>query len=133
MYYCLSYNLPTPKKSTIVCYKVLDQTCDNKETLLSVINDLYTEFIHSGRKTHVVLEGDQATFERLHSLRAEYGNETSWLILLPGNWHFLKNYQEVLIKVYFDVGLNELAKASGYLPRSIGTNFKRTNRFILES
>ena len=133
MYYCLSYNVPTPKKSTIVYYKVLDQTCDNKETLLSVINDLYTEFIHSGRKTHVVLEGDQATYERLHSLRAEYGNETSWLILLPGDWHFLKNYQEVLIKVYFDGGLSELAKASGYLPRSKGTNFKRTHRFILES
>ena len=42
MYYCLSYNVPTPKKSTILYYKVLDQTCDNKETLLSVINDLYT-------------------------------------------------------------------------------------------
>ena len=32
--------------------------------------------------------------------------------------------------MYFDGGL---AKASGYLPRSIGTNFKRTHRFILES
>ena len=133
MYYCLSNNVPTPTKSTIVYYKVLDQTCDNKETLLSVINDLYTEFILSGKKTHLVLEGDQATYERLHSLRVEYGNESSWLILFPGDWHFLKNYQEVLIKVYFDGGLSELAKASGYLPRSIGTNFKRTHRFFLES
>jgi len=42
---------------------VLDEKCDNKETLLSIINDLYTQFILSGKKTHVVLEGDQVTYE----------------------------------------------------------------------
>ena len=46
---------------------------------------------------------------------------------------FFKNYQEVLTKIYFDAGLSDLARASGYLPRSIGTNFKRTHRFLLES
>ena len=70
MYYCLSNNVPTPKKSTIMYYKVLAQT---------VINDPYTELL---------LSGDQATYERLHSLRVEYGNESSWLILFPGDWHF---------------------------------------------
>ena len=112
---------------------MLDEKCDNKETLLSIINDLYTQFILSGKKTHVVLEGDQVTYERLHSIRAEYGSESKWLVLFPGDCHFLKNYQEVLIKIYFDVGLSDLAKASGYLHRSVGTNFKRTHRFLLES
>ncbi len=64
-YYCLSHS---PKKTSIIYYKALDEKCDNKETLLSVINDLYTEFILSGTKTHVILEGDQATYERLHSI-----------------------------------------------------------------
>ncbi len=64
--------------------------------LLSIINDLYTEFILSGKKTHIILEGDQATYERLHSIRVEYGNESKWLIIFPGDWYFLKNYQEVL-------------------------------------
>lgn len=67
-YYCLSQNVPSPKKTSIIYYKVLDEKCDNKETLLSVINDLYTECILSGKKTHVILEGDQATYERLHSI-----------------------------------------------------------------
>ncbi len=56
-----------------------------------------------------------------------------WLILFAGDWHFLKNYQEVLLKIYFDAGLSDLARSSGYLPRSLGTNFKRTHRFLLES
>lgn len=85
------------------------------------------------KSKHVILEGDQATYERLHSIRVEYGSDSKWLILLPGDWHFLKNFQEVLLKVYFDAGLHDLAKACGYLPRSIGTNFKRTHRFLLES
>ena len=75
-YYCLSQNVPSPEKTSIIYYKVLDEKCDTKKTLLSIINDLYTEFILSGKKTHVILEGDQATYERLHSIRVEYGNES---------------------------------------------------------
>ncbi len=96
MYYCLSQNVPSPNKTSIVYFKVLDEKCDDKETLLSIINDLYTV------KTHVILEGDQATYERLHSIRVEYGNESKWLIVFLGDWHFLKNYQEVLLKIYSD-------------------------------
>ncbi len=40
-------NIPAPETSNIIYYKVLDQKCDNKETLLSIINDLYTTFILS--------------------------------------------------------------------------------------
>ena len=43
-----------------------------------------------------------------------------------------KNFQEVLIKIYYDAGLCELAIASGHQPNSIGSNFKRTHNFLLE-
>ena len=39
---------------------------------------------------------------------------------------FLKNYREVLLKIYLDAGLSDLAKARGYQTNSICTNFKRT-------
>ena len=132
MYYTLSQNISAPEKSNIVYYSVIDEKCDNKETLLSIINDLYSNFIMTGKKTYVILEGDQATYERLQSIKAEYGNDSSWLIPFVGDWHFLKNYQEVLLKVYFDAGLSELAVASKYPPKSIGTNFTRTHLFLLE-
>ena len=57
----------------------------------------------------------------------------SWMVPFPGNWHFLKNYQEVLLKIYLDVDLRDLAKASGYQPNSVDSNFKRTHHFLLEA
>ena len=43
-----------------------------------------------------------------------------------------KKYQEVLFKVYFDGGLCDLAIASKYQPKSIGTDFTRTHHFLLK-
>ena len=43
---------------------------------------------------------------------------------LPVDWLVLKNFQEVLQKVYFDGGLITLGKACGYQPNLIVTNFK---------
>ena len=132
-YFSLSNNLSIPECSSVIYFKVLDQRCDDKQTLLTIISDLYEEFIVPGKKEWVLLEGDQATYERLQSIKAEYGNDFAWMIPFPGDWHFLKNFQEVLVKVYFDAGLGDLAKASGYQPNSIGTNFKRTHKFLLET
>ena len=81
----------------------------------------------------IILEGDQATYERLQCIKAEYGHDLDWMIIFPGDWHILKNFQEVLLKIYYDAGLSDLAKASGYRPNSIGTQFKRTHRFLLEA
>ena len=52
---------------------VLDQRCDDKETLLNVISELHTEFISSKKKMYLLLEGDQVTYERLQSIKKEYG------------------------------------------------------------
>ena len=132
-YFSLSNNLPTPECSSVIYFKVLDLRCDDKQTLLTIISNLYEEFIVPGKKEWVLLEGDQATYKRLQCIKAEYGNDFAWMIPFPEDWHFLQNFQEVLVKVYFDAGLGDLAKASGYQPNSIGTNFKRTHKFLLET
>ena len=62
-YLTLANNIKSPECSNVIYYKVLNQRCDDKETLLNVINDVYTEFITSHKKKHVFLEGDQATYE----------------------------------------------------------------------
>ena len=133
MYIGLHNNIKKPELSNIIHYKVLDQKCDDKETLLQIITDLHQKFIVSNESKCLLLEGDQATYGRLQSIKSEYGNDLAWLFPFPGDWHFLKNFQEVLIKIYFDGGLCDLAKSSGYNPNSIGSNFKRTHNFLLEA
>jgi len=132
-FYGLLHDIPVPECSQVIYYGVLSQKCDNKETILSIINQMHVEFIATKQKEWVLLEGDQLTYSIIASVKMEYGNDLSWLIPIPGDWHVLKNFQEVLQKVYFDGGLLDLAKACGYQPNSIGVNFKRTHNFIIET
>ena len=132
-YFCLYNNLPPPECSNIIYFQVLDQKCDNKDTLMNVINRVHTDFIMPKKKKCLLIEGDQDTYNRLQLIKKEYGNDLSWMIPVPGDWHFLKNYQEVLLKIYLDAGLNDLAKASGYQSNAVTSNFKRTHHFLVET
>ena len=132
-YYSLFMDIPSPENSNVIYFMLLNQRCDNKETLLNVISELHTEFIASKKKMYLLLEGDQVTYECLQSIKKEYENDLKCLLPFPGDWHLLKNYQEVLLKIYFDAGLSDLAKISGYLPNSVGSNFKRIHHFLLEA
>ena len=67
-----------------------------KHSLTSLMTSV--EFINPNKKIFFLLEGDQATYQRLQSIRALYGNDLSWMIPFPGDWHCLKNYQEVLLR-----------------------------------
>ena len=62
----------------------------------------------------IVLEGDAKLYEVIKSLQFEYGQELSWVIAYPGDWHMLMNFQSTLMKACYDVGLNTLATAAGY-------------------
>ena len=89
-YFNLYNNQPPPECSNIIYYKVLSQRCDDKETLLNIINDLYHEFVATKKKKWILLEGDQATYERLQSLKTEYGNDLSWMVPISRRLAFLK-------------------------------------------
>ena len=82
------------------------------------MNQLYLELVVAKKKC-VLLEGDQATYQGLQSIKAEYGIDLKWMVPFPGDWHILKNFHEVLIKIYYHAGLRELAIASGYQPNSV--------------
>ncbi len=59
---------------------------------------------------------------------------TSMIGYLPGHWYLLKKFQIALMKPYFDAGLKELAKVSGYSVAAIQacSKFKKTHYFIVE-
>ena len=111
---------------------VIDQKVDDELTL---INRLHDDFIVKLNKQWLLLERDGAVYHKIQSIKTEYGEKLSWLIPFQGDWHRLKNYQKVLMKIYYDAGLHELAVASGYPPNSIknSTIFSRTHDFLLEA
>ena len=82
-----------------------------------------------------MLEGDAKLYEVVKSLKFEYGEEFSWVIPYPRDWHMLMNYQKALMKPYYDAGLKALACAAGYPVAAIQScsQFKRTHNFISEA
>lgn len=60
------------------------------------------------------------------------------MLPFPGDWHILYNYQKVLLKIYGDAGLLQLAKVAGHRSETLkslaqASHFKRTHHFILQS
>ena len=71
---------------------------------------------------YLVLVGDHT---RICELKQEYGTDLDWVIPFIGDWHFLSNYQLVLMKVYYDAGLKDLAESSG--------SYMSTHQFLLQA
>eukprot|EP00117_Sycon_ciliatum_P012796 scpid88825/ scgid4999/ len=84
----------------------------------------------------LVVVGDGKTYDHLLSLMREYGDELSWLIPFPGDWHLLKAVHPVLMRVYWDSALKSLAPAMGYRGDTLtilekATDFRKCHEFLL--
>ena len=123
------------ERSQIVYLEVMDAVADSKDTVMQLLHDLQQQFIVGKNMKWLVLEGDAKLYEVVKSLQFEYGEEMSWVIPYPGDWHMLMNYQSALMKAYYDAGLKALAKAAGYPLAAIqsSSQFKRSHNFILEA
>jgi len=93
---------------------VLDQNADCRDTIADVLSGLHKEFNIGESKRHLVVTGDAKTYQHLQSIKLDYGEELSWLIPFPGDFHILMNYQPILSKVYLKPGLKQIAGASGF-------------------
>ena len=123
--------------STVVYLSVLDIHADTVEAMSEVAAMLYKEYIVTTGAAHLVVAGDAKTYLRLKELKQEYGDELKWLLPFIGDWHVLFNYQKVLMKVYFEVGLKDLARAAGFRAETLtslgnASNFKRTHAFLMQ-
>ena len=112
---------------------IMNAKSDNKDTLMSMLHDLYEEFIKA--KKCLLKDRDAKVYELLQVLKFEYGEGLQCVVPFPGDWHTLMNYQSALMKPYFDAGLKSLAEACGYSVAAIQhcSQFKRTHFFIIEA
>ncbi|XP_078589268.1 uncharacterized protein LOC144869676 isoform X2 [Branchiostoma floridae x Branchiostoma japonicum] len=129
-------NDPVTEKSNIAYLSIMNENADCKETMLKALNFLHTSFNVGVDVEYLVVVGDAKTFDHLLKLKQEYGPALCWLIIFPGDWHTLKNYQHALMKVYWEGGLKQVAsgRIKGQTLLSVGLckNFKRTHKFLVQ-
>ena len=123
--------------SNLYYMELLDEHPDSSDTMRHVPDILLQHASSKSQEDFVVLIGDGKTYEHLMDIKRLYGAELDKLLIFPGDWHILYNYQPVLMKIYYHAGLLELAKASGYRGETLTslqkcTNFKRTHHFLFQ-
>ena len=57
------------------------------------------------------------------TLKNEHGKQMEWMLSLPGDWHILFNYQKVLLKIYGDAGLLQIAKVGGHWAETLASYY----------
>ena len=127
----------TLNQSNIFYMDLVDENPNSDETMMLVaeklLKDLQTDF----QGGYVVLVGDGKTYEHIVNIKRLYGSELEKLLIFPGDWHTLLNYQKVLMKFFLSSGLKDLAKASGFRGETLASlercsNFTRTHEFLIQ-
>ena len=83
--------------------ELLDEHPDSVDTMRHVAEILLQKCSSDYQNCYVLLVGDGKTYEHLMKIKCLHGME---LKNLPGDWHVLANFQEVLMKIYYSAGLN---------------------------
>ncbi|XP_065198289.1 uncharacterized protein LOC135829829 [Sycon ciliatum] len=125
-----------PETANVVYLGILDKPADNKDTVKSILDDLYRTYDIGKSLMHLLVVGDGKTYDILLKLQEEYGQSLSWVVPFPGDWHTLKAIQPILMKVYWDAGLQSMAKAMGAKGEGLSamercSTFRKTHEFIL--
>ena len=88
--------------------ELVNENPDSDETMCTVAEDLLEKFSIEEQDGCVLLVGDGKTYQHLMNIKRQYTTAFQKLIVFPGDWHTLKNYQPVLMKVYYNTGLKKL-------------------------
>ena len=79
--------------------ELLDEHPDSANTMRHVADILLQNCNSDYQDGYVVLVGDGKTYEHLIKIKRLYGNELKKLLIFPGEWHALANFQPVLMKI----------------------------------
>ena len=128
----------TVEKSTVAYLEVMDKIADRKETMLDVLTTFQLKLKVGEAASHLIVTGDAKTHCHIQTLKQEYGNQLSWVLPFIGDWHLMKNYQEVLMHLYYDAGLKQLAMAAGFHAETLThlqrcSNFQHAHHFLIQA
>ena len=131
-------NCNDQQSSQVYYMELVDENPDSDETMSLIAEELLDKFGSETQDGWVVLVGDGKTYQHLMNIKRQYGTALHKLLIFPGDWHTLKNFQPVLMKVYYSAGLRELAKSCGHRGATLKslqscTHFKRTHCFLLQA
>ncbi len=135
---CVSIGGNEKELSRVVYAEIVSERADSKPTLLGIISRLQQVFLSELEQKYVILVSDGKTYQLLKEIYYEYKSELQWLIIYPGDWLVLLNYQRALMKPYADAGLASLGTVSGHRGETLNllikaTNFRRTQLQAYES
>lgn len=82
---------PNTERAKVVYLGVLNEPCDNTETVKHTIEKIHSIFEVSAQNKYMVMVGDAKTNNIFCKLKSEYSEELSWVIPFPGDCHLLKN------------------------------------------
>ena len=96
---------PNTCKSTVKYLEILEENADDKETIRNILYKLHDKFAIGRHFNNLVVVGDGKTYSHLIKLKEENIEDLQWMLPYLGDWHTLKNYQFVIMKIYLDLGL----------------------------
>ena len=117
--------------------ELINENPDSDDTMCLVTEDLLEKF-ETTQDWWVVIIGNGNTYQHLQNIKQQYENAFEKLLIFPRDWHMLKNYQPIFMKVYYHTGLKELlAESCGFCSTTLKSldscsNFKRTHCFIVQ-
>ena len=133
-----SKHYQSTEKSNVTYLDILNEHADSKETIHMVLELLEDKYkVLRGTSQYLIVVGDAKTFNHLVGLKREHPNKFTWLLPFPGDWHILKNFHPVIVNIYADAGLRQLAETSGFRSTTLTSllscsNFRLVHNFIVQ-
>ena len=125
------------ESSNIYYMELIDENADSMETMSQVAEMVQQKLIGTAQQ-QIILVGDGKRYQHLQQSKRVYGDALKNILIFPGDWHILKNFQQVLMKQYYHFGLKDIASNSGFRAETLSSlercsNFKRTHNFLLQA